>query len=148
MGSLFRQASFHTGELAPEFYGRTDQPAYAAGLRLARNFIPTPRGALDSRPGSKYVAEVKDSTAAAHRLVGFIFSDAQTYVIEFGNLYVRFYSSGGRVLSRPHFPSTAVGQPVAARIMLHCGARRCIAPSSPSPLIHSRRSPCVRALRP
>lgn len=97
MSNVDRQTSFASGELAPEFYGRIDQPAFRTGLRLAKNFIPTPRGALHSRPGWEYVAEVKDSSAQT-KLREFIFSDAQTYALEFGNLYMRFVSNGEQAL--------------------------------------------------
>jgi hypothetical protein len=42
------------------------------------------------RPGFKFIAPVKDASYAP-RLIPFFFSDNQTFVLEVGNLYVRFY---------------------------------------------------------
>lgn len=79
-------------------WGRTDLEKYAQGLRRCRNFFISRGGAAVSRPGTKYICEVKDS-ARQVRLIPFIYSDSQSYVLEFGHLYVRFVSNGAQVLS-------------------------------------------------
>lgn len=96
--STIRQAALNGGEIAPELYGRTDHPRYVSGVRKLLNFIATPHGAAKNRPGSKLVAKVKDSTVKP-RLIPFVFSTTQTYVLEFGNLYLRFHQAGGQVVS-------------------------------------------------
>lgn len=60
--------------------------------------IPLNGGGAMRRPGTYYVAEVKDSTKAT-RLVGFQFSTIQAYVLEFGNLYIRFYKDNGQIVN-------------------------------------------------
>lgn len=89
----FRQPSFAGGELSPTLWGRTDLAKYGHGLRSARNFFISPHGAALNRPGTAYLGEVKDSSKKV-RLVPFIYSDTQSYVLEFGNLYVRIWSYG------------------------------------------------------
>lgn len=93
-----RQASFAGGEIAPELYGRTDVARYPTSLRTCLNFIATPLGPLKNRPGTVFTRETKTG-ATAVRLVPFVFSNDQTYVLEFGALYIRVFSAGGVVLS-------------------------------------------------
>lgn len=93
-----RQTSFAHGELAPTMWGRTDRPEFAHGLATCRNFFVNKHGAAISRPGTKLVREVKDSSKRV-RLLPFTFSDTESYVLEFGDGYVRFHTAGGTVLS-------------------------------------------------
>lgn len=97
MGSSAIQPSFTGGELSPSLYGRVDLARYQTSLRTCRNFISQVYGGADNRPGSKYVAEVKDSSKRV-RLIPFAFSTTQTYVLEFGHLYMRVYKDGGQVV--------------------------------------------------
>jgi hypothetical protein len=90
------QRSFAAGELAPELYARTDQVKYATGLRTCRNFLVQKHGGVANRPGTRFIAEVKDSSKAV-RLLRFVFNASQTYVLELGDHYARFYQNGGRV---------------------------------------------------
>jgi len=52
--------------------------------------IVRPYGNPVRRPGTKYVGAVKDSTEDV-RLIEFVFNTATSYIIEMGNLYLRFY---------------------------------------------------------
>lgn len=90
------QPSFTGGEVAPSLYARTDLAKYATSLRTCRNFFVMPHGGAATRPGLKFVCEVKDSSKRV-RLIPFAFSTTQTYVLEFGNLYMRVIKDGGRV---------------------------------------------------
>jgi hypothetical protein len=83
------QNSFNGGELSDLLYGRTDFDGYKAAVATCLNHIPLIQGALTRRPGTYFTDEVKDSTRAT-RIVSFKFSTEQAYIIEFGNLYVRF----------------------------------------------------------
>ena len=90
------QRTFSRGEIDPKLNSRVDLAAYFASLGTCRNsFIPRSGGVIN-RPGTEFVGEVKDSTKTV-RLIPFIFSDADAYVLEFGNLYVRFIRDGGYV---------------------------------------------------
>lgn len=90
------QRSFAGGELAPSLYGRVDQAKYASGLRTCRNFMIMRHGGATNRPGTEFIEEVKDSSKTV-RLIPFIFNADQTYVLEFGNLYMRVYRDGAQV---------------------------------------------------
>lgn len=92
------QPSFSAGELAPATYARVDLSRYFTGLRTCRNFMVMPEGGVRNRAGSKFLAETKTS-ARKSRLIPFQFSTEQTYVIEVGHLYMRFYTNGGQLLN-------------------------------------------------
>lgn len=95
-----RQLSFSKGELTPSLHARVDTVAYATGLKTCRNFLVKKQGGLDNRPGTQFVNEIRNS-AAQVRLIEFVFNDEQTYVLEFGNLYIRFYRNGAPVTVTP-----------------------------------------------
>lgn len=77
-------------------YSRTDTNKYAAALRTCRNFIVQRFGGATNRPGTKFVGEVSDSTKSV-RLIPFVFNTLQTYVLEFGDLYIRFIRDGAYI---------------------------------------------------
>jgi hypothetical protein len=91
--SEFTQRSFGSGEIGPALYPRSDTAAYSAGLRKLRNAYVRRHGGTDSRAGTVHLGEVHDSTLAV-RLLPFVFSDSQTYVLEFGNEYMRVIKNG------------------------------------------------------
>lgn len=90
------QASFAGGELSPRLYGRSDIAKYQTGAEVIENFIVRPEGGLMRRHGTRYAGDAK-SHSAVSRLVPFIFSTVQAYVLEFGNLYVRIWKDYGIV---------------------------------------------------
>lgn len=92
------QPSFSAGEVAPATYARVDLARYYTALRTCRNFVVLPEGGVQNRAGTRFIAEVKDSGART-RMIPFQFSTEQTYILEFGNLYIRFISMGGQVVS-------------------------------------------------
>lgn len=85
------QNSFNAGELSPQLKGRADIEKYRNGCETLVNFIPLVHGPAKKRPGTRYVNEVKDSSKAT-RLLTFEYSAGQAYILEFGHLYVRFYT--------------------------------------------------------
>jgi hypothetical protein len=85
--------SFAGGELSPEMFGRIDDVKFQTGAAKLRNFIATPQGPAENRPGTAFVAEVKDSTKRT-RLIPFTYSTTQTMVLEVGNQYIRFHTQG------------------------------------------------------
>lgn len=94
--TTFAQRSFAAGELTPSLYGRVDFAKYAFGLKTCRNFIIRRQGGAANRPGTIFLSEVKDN-AKEVRLIPFVFNAEQTYVLEFGDQYIRFFQSGGQV---------------------------------------------------
>tara|TARA_R100001377_G_scaffold37381_1_gene20802 strand:+ start:470 stop:2419 length:1950 start_codon:yes stop_codon:yes gene_type:complete len=88
--------SFSSGELSPRLMGRTDSPKYLSGCETMENFMALPHGGAKRRGGTQFINEVKNS-AHTTRLIPFEFSVDQTYVLEFGNNYIRFYTNGGQI---------------------------------------------------
>ena len=54
-------------------------------------------GGASNRPGLEYVCEVKNSSIDT-RLVPFEFNTLETYILEFGNEYIRVIVDGGLVV--------------------------------------------------
>ena len=90
--------NFTGGELSPRLDGRNDLQKYSTGCKTLENMIIFPHGSAARRSGTQFVAEVKDSTKET-RLIPFEFSTTQTYILEFGNQYIRFYKDDGQILS-------------------------------------------------
>lgn len=100
------QGDFTAGELSPLMFGRVDSDKYKKGLALGLNWIGLIQGGLTRRPGSIFCGEVKFSSKAT-RLEAFKFSVFQNYMIEFGDLYVRFYKDGELITGTPTAISAA-----------------------------------------
>lgn len=92
------QTNFSAGEISPRLFARVDVGKYANACYELDNFIVQRFGGIRKRGGTQYIATTKTS-ATKSRVVSFIFSVTQAYILEFGNLYVRFYTNGGRVES-------------------------------------------------
>ena len=90
--------SFTAGEMSDSMQGRTDFAKYFSAASRIENFVVLPHGPITRRPGTYFVAEVKTSSAKT-RLIPFSFSTEQTYVLEFGNQYIRFYKDDGQITS-------------------------------------------------
>src|SRR6266576_4847234 len=92
--------SFNCGEWSPLLEGRSDLAKYHSAAKTVENLICAKFGGVSRRPGTHFVAEVKAS-ANKTRLIPFIFSTVQAYVIELGDQYVRLYRNNGRVENPP-----------------------------------------------
>jgi len=90
--------SFTAGEMSDSMQGRTDFAKYFSAASRIENFVVLPHGPITRRPGTYFVSEVKTSSAKT-RLIPFTFSTTQTYILEFGNQYIRFYKDDGQITS-------------------------------------------------
>ncbi len=88
------QNSFNAGELSPMWAGRVDMGKYGNGAFKLLNFKPVPQGPAVRRMGTRFVSATKNVT---HRtwLGKFVFSEDDSYILEFGSGYIRFYTNGG-----------------------------------------------------
>lgn len=93
--SVLVQRSFSGGEIAPSLYARVDTVKYSTGLRTCRNFFIMRHGGASNRAATTFIGEVKNS-AKTVRLIPFIFNNDQTYVLEFGDLYMRVIRNGAQ----------------------------------------------------
>lgn len=103
------QPSFAGGEIAPDLLARVDTAKWQVGVARALNVFVRPYGGLSTRPGLRFVAEVKDSTAPT-RLIPFQFNTEQTYALEVGGGYIRFHRDTGQIVEG----NQAIGSATAA----------------------------------
>lgn len=89
--------ALNAGEWSPLLDGRTDLVGYAASAYRCENFIPTIQGPAVRRAGTEFIAQRKGSGRTW--LMPFIKSRDDAVMIEFGNLYCRFYANRGVVVS-------------------------------------------------
>ena len=92
--ATFAFSNFTAGRLSKRLGGRTDLSKYYNGCSELENFIVHAHGGVSRRPGTRFIAEVKDS-AVFTRLVKFEFNVDQAYALEFGNNYFRVFKDGG-----------------------------------------------------
>ncbi|RKX27485.1 MAG: hypothetical protein DRP45_00950 [Candidatus Zixiibacteriota bacterium] len=87
------KTNFTAGELSPRLLGYVDFDKYQNGAKRLRNMVVHPHGGVTRRPGTQFIAAVKNDAAANSRvrLVQFSFSVTQNYILEFGHNYIRFY---------------------------------------------------------
>ncbi|KKK54925.1 hypothetical protein LCGC14_3079740, partial [marine sediment metagenome] len=89
------KASFNAGELSPRLHARVDFIKYPAGLEECLNLIPLPEGGVTRRPGTRFVAEIADSTKKS-RLFSFEATADQHHVLELGENKIRFFFRQGQ----------------------------------------------------
>lgn len=89
---------FNAGELSPKMIGRNDVSQYSKGCRTLKNFLVTPYGSVERRPGTRFVAYAKSSNSDV-RLIRFVYSSSIAYVCEFGNHYIRFFQNDSPVMN-------------------------------------------------
>lgn len=92
------QTSFNAGEWAPALNARVDLAKYHSGATLLRNFFVDYRGGATARPGLRYVNKSRTFAGFKIRLIPFQASQNISYVLEFGDNYIRFFSLGAPVL--------------------------------------------------
>ena len=91
------QTNFTSGELSPRVSARVDIARYNNGAKEITNGFPQVQGGIAYRWGTRFMGETKSSGRV--RLVPYIFSNTQSYMLEVGNLYVRLYNKDGQILS-------------------------------------------------
>src|SRR6267142_2741024 len=90
------QTSFNSGEWSPSLYAQVNLKQYHSGAALLRNFFVDVRGGATTRPGTRYVATCKSNGIV--RPIPFQASFIVSYLLEFGQGYVRFFNNGAPVL--------------------------------------------------
>jgi len=90
------QTNFTAGELTPKLAGQVDFKKYNNGVEILENMTVFPQGGATRRYGSRFVAEVKDSSKTT-RLIPFEFNIEQSYILEFGDQYIRFFKDNGQI---------------------------------------------------
>lgn len=93
------QTSFAGGQFGASLVGRTDVASYANACQIVQNMVIRTAGSAISMPGTRYVATVSDSTLRT-RLIPFIFNQTDAYIIEMGDMYMRFFTDRGQIVSQ------------------------------------------------
>ena len=93
--------NFTSGELSPRLNGRIDMEKYYNGASSINNFQVLMHGGLQKRSGTRYIAPIKTQTGSnsGARLIPFVFSKTQAYILEFGHNYIRFFKDEGQITS-------------------------------------------------
>lgn len=98
MGQSFKPVTnFSGGEASPKLKGRPDVTPYYACADTLENVLVTHYGGAMRTPGTRFVARTKDMTKAS-RLIPFVFSAGDAFMLEFGDEYIRFFSQSGSVI--------------------------------------------------
>lgn len=87
------QPAFTTGEISYDVANRVDLEKYKSALLRAKNAIIRPYGAVCRRGGSEYIGETK-YTDKRTILVRFTKDADESFLLEFGDRYVRMWQNG------------------------------------------------------
>lgn len=90
--------SFNAGEISPLMVARVDAEKQRFSCRRLENFIPRIYGGAFRRPGMEWIGEVLDGSKKV-RLIPFNYSPTTRYIIEIGDLYMRFWTATGTLVS-------------------------------------------------
>lgn len=92
------QTNFTSGEWSPRLAGHVDLQKRPNACEELENLVVWPHGGATRRMGTHFVGFVKAGNTSP-LLKEFSFNDVQTYVLEFGDKYVRFWRDGGQVMN-------------------------------------------------
>ena len=89
------QSSFAGGQISPRMQGMVELESYKSSLATLENMVVLPQGSVTRRPGTFFGATTKANGQA--RLIPFSRGQGTSLVLEFGNLYIRFFANDGPV---------------------------------------------------
>lgn len=99
--------NFTAGEQSPRLRARVDLEKYSSSATELYNVVVLKQGGVTIRPPTKFIGEVKDSAQTA-RIIPFVFSRTDTYLLELGDTYMRVWRNGAAVESSPGTPYEVV----------------------------------------
>lgn len=97
------KTNFTAGESSPRLLARVDVARFQNSVATMENFYPLVHGGASRCDGTRYTAAAKNATKPA-RLIPFVFSRDQAFMLEFGEQYIRFYTGAGQIESSPGVP--------------------------------------------
>lgn len=122
--------SFARGEISPEALARVDLAQVQTGLQICRNFIVLPHGPIRNRAGTIFCGIVKNS-ASLTRVIRFSYNNQQTFCIELGAGYFRFYTTAEVLLyGTPAAYDNAIAYTPGQLVTSGGSAWYCIAPTT------------------
>lgn len=87
--------SFAAGVISPELASNIQLNKQGLGVLQGNNVYVTSSGTLSKKPGTKHINETKGGPC---RLIPFVFNKKQSYALEFGDEYIRFYRDEARLI--------------------------------------------------
>ena len=115
MSYHYLKSTFSRAEVSPLVHAREDIELYKSSAEYVRNFFVLREGGLRRRSGTKYrgTAKLPDTNA---RFIPFIYNAEQSYALEFGDEYVRFWTKDGQVLDGSDLPYEIVSPYTADQV--------------------------------
>ncbi len=92
--------TFTSGELSAHLDARVDFEKYSSGCKTLENFYVLPYGGAKKRSGTQYIADAKTKAVLKPFSVGV----DQSYVLEIGDQYIRFYRDGIQITDTSGVP--------------------------------------------
>lgn len=93
-----KQPTFAGGEITPALGGRADTTKHATGVYRMRDWLINRSGIAFNRPGTKYLATAKGNYSQT-RMATFSFNDDQSFTLEVGEEYIRFFQDEAAILT-------------------------------------------------
>ncbi|MCP4206967.1 MAG: hypothetical protein GY767_07970 [Shimia sp.] len=90
--------ALNAGEWSPLMQTRADLQGYSAAAHTLQNWLPTIQGPIIRRAGTGFIRQVKDGTDRTW-MMPFVKSRNDAVMIEYGDLYCRFYSNRAPILT-------------------------------------------------
>lgn len=116
----------NAGEWSPAMDSRIDLANYRKACRKLRNMIPLKQGGVTRRPGTEFIAAGKLSHSgdpSVSRLQKFQFAPGTSFILEFCDQGIRFYSNGAQVvLSTSQVAAWVSGTDYAAGAFVKVGS--------------------------
>lgn len=103
------------GEFTPRLRSRVDLEKYNASAEKLENCVVLRHGGATIRPSLDYKGPVKDSTQTA-RIIPFVYSRTDAFLLEFGTNYMRVWKGGVLVEASPGVPFEIVTPWTAAQM--------------------------------
>ncbi|MDI6796118.1 MAG: hypothetical protein QMD09_04200 [Desulfatibacillaceae bacterium] len=94
------KTSFNSGELSPLLAARLDQDRYASGCKTLLNAVCLVHGGVTKRPGFVFCGKAKSVDQDGKnpvRLLPFVLSALESFVLELGHNYARIWQNGQQI---------------------------------------------------
>lgn len=107
--------NFTAGEFSPRLRGRVDLEKYNASAEKLENIVVLRQGGATIRPSLDYKGPIKVA-AQTVRIIPFVYSRTDAYILELGELYLRIWKNGALVESSPGVPYEVATPWTAAQV--------------------------------
>lgn len=108
MSTAIIDPTFSHGEIAPSLFGRVDLEAFHKAVSTGRNMFVNYKGGMSSRAGTAFIGKCKQpATLDPPRDINFQYNINQSFMLEFGEQYMRVKTEGAYV-TETHFDISAI----------------------------------------